>query len=244
MNLDGKVALITGGARRLGRALTLALARHKSHVAIHFHGDQAEAQSAAVEAREFGVRAEPLWADLSQPKQAEGLVADTVEAFGRIDILINNAAVYFRTPLGQVTREQWDRLLDLNLRGAFFCAQAAGVEMKKQGSGKIVNIADVAALTPWPAYIPYCVSKAGLIAMTHGMAKALAPEVTVNAVAPGTVLPQEHETEDELHKLKELSLLKRIGSPNDVVAAVLFLLEGSDFVTGGVIPVDGGRLLL
>ncbi len=243
MELQGRVSLVTGAGRRLGRAIALGLARRGSSIAVHFHQDATGAEDTAAKTREFGVEAEIVQADLSQPEQAENLVAEVVRIFGRIDVLINNAAIYSRTPLGQVTRDDWDRLLNLNLRGAFFCAQAAGVAMKHQGSGKIVNIADVAGLDPWPGYIPYSISKAGLIAMTTGMAKALAPEVTINAVAPGTVLLR-HEAAEEAEKLIELSLLKKVGTPEDVVAAVLFLIEGSDFVTGDVLRVDGGRLLL
>jgi len=243
VELQGRVSLVTGAGRRLGRAIALGLARRGSSIAVHFHQDATGAEDTAAKTREFGVEAEIVQADLSQPEQAENLVAEVVRIFGRIDVLINNAAIYSRTPLGQVTRDDWDRLLNLNLRGAFFCAQAAGVAMKHQGSGKIVNIADVAGLDPWPGYIPYSISKAGLIAMTTGMAKALAPEVTINAVAPGTVLLR-HEATEEAEKLIELSLLKKVGTPEDVVAAVLFLIEGSDFVTGDVLRVDGGRLLL
>lgn len=244
MELTGKVSLVTGGAHRLGRAIAVALAEHGSHIGIHFHTSEAEARVAAQEIRKGGVQAQVFAADLSRSSEATQLVDSVLAAFGRIDVLVNNAAVYFPTPLGEVTEEEWDTLLNLNLRGAFFCSQAAGLAMKRQGSGKIVNIADVAGLSPWPSYLPYSISKAGVIAMTHGLAKALAPEVTVNAVAPGTVLLQGDESAAEVRRFEELSLLKRIGAPKEVVSAVLYLVEAADFVTGIVLPVDGGRHLL
>jgi NAD(P)-dependent dehydrogenase (short-subunit alcohol dehydrogenase family) len=164
--------------------------------------------------------------------------------FGRIDILINNAAAYFKTPLLNATEEDWDRLIDVNLKAPFFCAKLAAGYMKEQGSGQIINISDVAAYNPWVDYLPYCISKAGVATLTRGLAKELAPEIQVNAVAPGTVLMSEDASEDYTSAIRERTLLKRIGQPRDIANTILFLLEGSDYITGAVIPVDGGSSLV
>ncbi|HEU5393715.1 MAG TPA: SDR family oxidoreductase, partial [Candidatus Methylomirabilis sp.] len=161
----------------------------------------------------------------------------------RLDILVNNAAVFPRTPLGEVTAEGWDAIFAVNLRAPFLLAQAAAPLMHQGGGGRIVNLADISAERPFPGYIPYCVSKAGLIALTRGLAKALAPDVLVNAIAPGTVLwPVDYPVEGRERELRRTPL-KRTGTPEDVARAVLFLLEGADFVTGQVLALDGGRSL-
>jgi NAD(P)-dependent dehydrogenase (short-subunit alcohol dehydrogenase family) len=163
--------------------------------------------------------------------------------FGRLDFLVNNAAVYYKTTFGSVTEEAWDSLLSVNLKAPFFCAQFAAKIMKRNGFGRIVNIADVAAMAPWPDFIPYCASKAGLVSVTQGLAQALAPEIQVNAVAPGTVLMADSASEEYTEQIRRNTLLQRIGTPEDIANAVLFLLKHGDYMTGSVISVDGGRLL-
>ena len=172
---------------------------------------------------------------------ARGLADRAVKAMGRLDIVVNSAAIMVRQPVETVTPESWDATLDLNLRAAFFVSQGALPHLRR-AKGKIVNLADVAGFEPWPAYVPHCVSKAGVVMLTKALARALAPDVTVNAVAPGPVLlPDEWDSATRDH-IRDTTPLQRLGTPEDVVAAVRFLLE-SDFVTGTVLVVDGGRLI-
>jgi NAD(P)-dependent dehydrogenase (short-subunit alcohol dehydrogenase family) len=190
-----------------------------------------------------GRKALAVRAEATRGADASAAVDRVVAQFGRIDVLVNNAAIFPRTPWAALDEAVWDEAIDVNLKGPFLFAKAAGDRMKAQGSGKIINIADWAGERPYRNYLPYCVSKAGVIALTKGLALELAPEVQVNAVAPGPVLLPEGMSEEEKAKVIAATPLKRIGSPDDVANAVLFLLEGSDFITGAVLPVDGGRLI-
>jgi NAD(P)-dependent dehydrogenase (short-subunit alcohol dehydrogenase family) len=172
------------------------------------------------------------------------LAGEALTLLGRVDILINNASEFFSTPIATVTEAEWDRLLDVNLKAPFLLSRALGMERVKQGGGKIINIADVSAFRPWVDFIPYSVSKAGLVTLTQGFAKALAPRVQVNAIAPGTILPPvtgwtSRQREQTLQSIP----LKRFGAPDDVTRAVLFLIE-SDYITGTVIPGDGGKSIV
>ena len=242
MDPSGRVALVTGSARRLGREIARALARAGAELAVHHHASPDAARAAAAEFREMGVRAEVFQADLSDPEQIERLLSEIDHAFGGLDVLVNNAAVFERKPVLEITPDDWDDVLGLNLRAAFFCSQGAARRMKQRGAGVIINIADVAAFQPWPGYAHYCASKAGLVMLTRVFARAFAPELRVNAVAPGPVLPPDEISEAERDKLAEMTALKRLGAPADVARAVLFLIE-SDYVTGETIVVDGGKLL-
>jgi pteridine reductase len=243
VEIRGKVALVTGSGRRVGRAIATALASRGCHLVLHYRTAAAEARALAAEAARLGVKAVPAGADLADPAAAAPLVRAAEEAFGRLDILVNNAAIFPRTPLGEVTAEAWDAILAVNLRAPFLLAQAAAPLMLRGGGGRIVNLADISAERPFPGYIPYCVSKAGLIALTRGLARALAPDVLVNAIAPGTVLwPEDYPVEARERELRRTPL-QRTGTPEDVARAVLFLLEGADFVTGQVLALDGGRSL-
>lgn len=244
MQLNNKVALVTGGAVRVGRAIALALAAEGMNVGVHYHLSEARAREVKREIEAMGREALLLQGDFAKVDDIRDVVERCAEHFKRLDVLINNAAIYYHTPLEETTEEQWDDLLRINLKAPFFCAQAASRWMRKQGAGKIVNIADVSGFVPWPGYIPYCASKAGVISITRSLAMALAPEIQVNAVAPGTVLARDDATPEEIEELKKLSLLQKIGTPADVANAVIFLLKGSDFVTGSVIAVDGGHLLV
>ena len=243
MDLSGRVCLVTGSARRLGRAIATALAERACRLAIHYRTSEGEARDLLASIRDRGGEGEIFGADLRQAGSCETLIDDVVGRFGRIDVLINSASVLRRTPIGEVTEEDWDNLVAVNLKAPFFCSQAAGKRMKEQGSGKIVNLADVAAMSPWKGYLPYSVAKAGLVALTRGLASALAPEVQVNAIAPGTILPPEGTPLEEVERLKRKIPLERTGTPADLVGVVLFLLEGGDFITGEVILLDGGRHL-
>lgn len=241
MNLSGRVALVTGGGVRLGRATALELAAAGARVAVHYHGSAEEAASVAAEIRAAGGQAELFGLDLSRTAELRGLIERVADAFGRLDVLVNNAAIFPRTPFEQVTEADWDGVMALNLKAPFFLCQAAAAVMRAQGAGKIINLADISAERPWPGYLPYCLSKAGIVALTRGLARALAPQIQVNAVAPGTVMFPEGMPEEEREKLLKPVPLQREGDAIDVARTIRFLLEASDYVTGVVLPVDGGR---
>ncbi|MBI4446421.1 MAG: SDR family oxidoreductase [Acidobacteria bacterium] len=243
MRLQDKTVLITGAGVRLGRAMSVALAQRGCHVAIHYRLSKREAQETAGRVRQSGREAVVLRADLSKPEQVQTLAERSLEYFGHVDILINNAALFYATPFLHAGEEDWNTIMDVNLRAPFLLCQKLAPKMLERREGKIVNLADISVWKPWADYLPYCISKAGVVALTLGLARALAPHVQVNAIAPGTVLPPIDEGEN-IEALARQTLLQRIGSPEDIVAALLFLLEGSDFVTGQVLTVDGGRVLL
>lgn len=232
---------MTGAGRRLGAAIAAGLARAGYDIAAHHHasGDGAEATLGAV--RAAGRRGERFAADLRDPAAARALPGRVAETFGRLDVLVNCAAVMVRREFAAITPEDWNDALALNLSAALFTAQGAAPHLRRV-RGKIVNLADIAAFEVWPAYLPLNVSKAGVVMLTRGLARVLAPEVTVNAVAPGAVLPPEDWPAEARDHLVATTPLRRLGSPEDVVRAVLFLLD-NDYVTGVVLPVDGGRLV-
>lgn len=241
MTLQEKVALVTGSAKRIGRAVANALADRGVHQAVHYRTSKTEAEDAVKLFRVLGVEAESFQADLSQVKEVEALASEVLKRFGRLDILVNNASVFFPSPLGEVTDHQWDTLINTNLKGPFFLAQKVGLAMKAAVGGTIINIGDWAAERPYAGYLPYCISKAGVVAMTKGLAKALAPEVRVNCINPGPVMLPEDLSEAEKEEVMRKIPLQRTGSPADIANAVVFLCEGTDFMTGAVITVDGGR---
>ncbi len=240
MNLQGKVALVTGAARRLGKAVALKLAEAGANIALHYHTSERDAIATAQLVRNLGVEAVLVQGDLSDAAQAERVVAQAAAAWGRLDVLVNCAAVFFETPMGSVREEQWDALLNTNLKGPFFCAQRAAREMRKTGGGVIINFADTGIYIHWRGYLPYLISKAGIAEMTYGLAKELAPEIRVNAVAPGPVLLPDDHTPEERERFARDTLLQRIGGPEAIAEAVLYLVR-ADFVTGVVLPVDGGQ---
>ena len=237
MNINGKVALITGAAKRIGREIALEFARRGARVAVHYRSGEAEAKQVA--GRDGAV----FHADLRDAAAVEKMFRGIEATFGGLDILINSASVFSPSTADDATRDHWDLQMDTNAKAPFFLAQYAARLMRARGAGKIVNIADVAVSSPWLEYLPYSVAKGGVVTLTRGLAKALAPQVQVNAIAPGPILPPPGLRAAERRKAAEKTLLKRWGSPRDIAAAVLFFLEGSDFVTGVVLPVDGGRLL-
>ena len=239
MELRGRRALVTGAGVRLGRVLAHALLRRGVAVAIHYNRSEHGARQTAIEGEAMGGTVALLQADLSDAAQAEALAGRAAAALGGLDILVNSAAVMERRPLAEITPADWDRTLDLNLRGAFFVAKGAAAAMGEVG-GAIVNMADLAAFERWTGYPAHVISKAGVIAMTEVLAKALAPRVRVNAIAPGAVLlPDDWDAVSADH-LSATTPLGRLGSPTDVVAAAMYLLE-QDFVTGETLIVDGGR---
>ncbi len=240
MQLAGKTALVTGAAKRVGREIALALADRGTNVVVHYNTSAAAARQTVAEIQRRGVTALAVKADQANARQVRAAVRRAMRQFGRIDVLINSAAVYVRTPFANLTERDWDFHLDANLKGPFLFAREVACHMK---TGKIINLADWAVERPYRQYLPYLVSKAGVVGLTKALAKELAPRVQVNAVAPGPVLWPEGFSAAEKKKVVNSTLVKRIGSPQDVANAVLFLLEGSDFITGHVLVVDGGRLL-
>ncbi len=242
MNLTGKVALITGGAVRVGKAISLGLARAGADVVVNYHTSVAAAAETVAEIEALGRSALAIQADVSQVNQVGAMVRRAQGVFGRIDVLVNSASTFVRAPFLDITEADWDLALGVNLKGAFLCAQRVAPVMQAQGVGKIVNISDLSGLRPWPQYIPHSVAKAGLIMLTQALALALAPTIHVNAVVPGAVLLPEDWPEERTNRVIEATPLKRLGSPEDVMQAVLFLIT-ADYVTGETIVVDGGRML-
>lgn len=241
MELSGAVALVTGGARRLGRELALALADAGADVAIAHHGSDADADDVLARIRGLGRRAVALAGDLADPATPDRLVRKVVADLGRLDVLVNNAARFDSANIETIDARQWDRVMAVNLRAPFLLSRAAAPHLREH-EGLIVNIADLAAFQPWPRYAHHAVSKAGLVHLTRVLARAFAPDVRVNCIAPGTVLPPEDWSEDEIAEQRARIPLARIGKPADVSRALLYLAR-ADFVTGEVMIVDGGRLL-
>jgi|SRR5579875_996131 len=243
MDLNGKVALVTGAARRVGQAIAFALAQRGATVAVHHRMSGNEANATVAQIRAAGGKAWPYMADLQHVVQIEAMIGHIEKDLGRLDILVNSASIFYRKAIAEVTEQDWDANLDINLKAPFFLAKSASAIMRRNGAGKIVNIGDWAGIRPYNNYLPYTVSKAGLIGLTKALAKALAPEVQVNCLALGPVLPPEGYDEAEVQRLARFTLTGRLGTPQDVVEGVLFFCEGSDFATGSTLVLDGGRLI-
>jgi len=243
MDLNGKVALITGAGRRVGRAIALAIASRGAAIAVHYRSSRDEAEQVVRQISERGGRARTFHADLEKVGEIEAMVKAVITELGRLDVLVNSASVFFKKAIEEITERDWDAALDTNLKAPFFLAKFAGAAMKRQGAGKIVNIGDWAGVRPYNNYLPYTVSKAGLIGLTRALAKALAPQVQVNCVALGPVMPPEDYDKEEIERLRGATLTKTLGSPEDVARAVLFFCEGTDFATGATLMLDGGRLI-
>lgn len=247
MNLGGKAALITGG-RRVGGDLARRLAERGCSVAMTYHTrpDAIEATLDAV--RRFGVAALAIGADLSRPEQADRAVDESARAFGRIDILVNMASVYRRTPFESTTPADFDALIAANLAAPYHTSVAAARRMLAQDAddgvkGKIVTVGDWATERPYRDYLPYLVAKGGLTTMTLALAKELAPHVAVNLVQPAMIDPPPDLTPAERDAVVAATPLRRVGTPGDLNRLILYLLEGTDFATGGCYRVDGGRFL-
>jgi pteridine reductase len=239
MKLPGSVALVTGAGRRVGRAIALVLGAKGMRVAVHYHASADGAERTVGDIAAAGGEAWAVRADLRDPDAAVQLIEAVHEHFGALDALVNSAAIMVRTPLDEVTPSTWDEMFAINLRAPFFCARAAAAVMRERG-GVIVNIADLAGLETWPAYIPHGITKAGVLQMTRALARTLAPAIRVNAVAPGAVLLPESWGKGDAERLARTTPLHRLGSPADVAQAVTYLLE-ADYVTGETLIVDGGR---
>ena len=240
MELRGRVALVTGAGRRLGRAIAAALASRGARLALHHHSSIAGAAELRDEIRAGGGEAECFAADLRDADAARSLPQRAADRFGRLDVLVNSAAVMYQLRLEETTPQQWNEIIDLNLRAVFFCTQGAASALRA-ARGSVINLADVGGLEPWPGFAAHSVSKAGVVMLTKVLALSLAPDVTVNAIAPGAVLVPEHYDDAARDALVRTTPLRRLGAAGDVTAAVLYLLEHGDYVTGTVLAVDGGR---
>jgi NAD(P)-dependent dehydrogenase (short-subunit alcohol dehydrogenase family) len=239
--LSGRVALVTGAAKRIGRFVALRLAAEGADVAIHYSRSESEAQDAVREIEKLGRRAIAIFADLTNVAQIQTLIAQTVNHFHHLDILVNNAANFLETRFGSTTEQSWDASLDTNLKAPFFCAQAAAPHLAKSGKGIIVNFVDIGGLLGWREFLPHSVSKAGVILMTRILAKELAPAVRVNAIAPGTITMPGDPPEWQTDFIRRAPL-QRTGRPDEIADAVLFLIT-AEFLTGQTLVLDGGRSL-
>jgi NAD(P)-dependent dehydrogenase (short-subunit alcohol dehydrogenase family) len=243
MNLEGKVALVTGGAVRLGRAIALGLAEQGADVAISYSSSAGPSERVAGEIVALGRQALALKADFAQGVNATEVIAKVVAQLGHIDVLVNNAAIFEQGDWDSTTGESWDRHFAINLKAPFFLSQAFALQIKGTSRrGHIVNIADWRGERPVADHLAYTLTKAGLIAMTKSLALALAPEVQVNAIAPGLILPPPGADETFLARKAAGIPVQRAGSPQEIVKAVLYLVD-SDFVTGELVTVTGGEHL-
>ncbi len=241
MQLSGSTAVITGGARRVGRHVAARLAERGANVVVNYRTSAREAEEAVAEFRRTGVGALAVRADVSTRQGVESIMAAAIEQFGSVEVLINNASIYGATPFRDLSEEDWDRNLDVNLKGPFLGGWLFGRHMLERGRGKIINVADWGVMRPYVGYLPYFVAKGGVVALTKGLAKELAPHVHVNAVAPGPILMPEDFDAETTRAVEKATPLRRIGNPEDIAQTMLWLIEGTDFVTGAIIPVDGGR---
>jgi len=240
MELRGKCALVTGGAHRVGKAITLGLARAGARVAINYHSSQSAAEETAAEVRALGGEALPVAADVADPAQVEAMVAAITQQWGGVDVLVNGASLFAKTPVPTRDLTTWQRVTRILIDGAFYCANAVAPYMLERGEGVIINIVDLSAWEAWPGYTAHSVGKTALLALTRQLALELAPAVRVNAVAPGPVLPPPDYDEERKVRVARRTLLNRWGTPEDVANAVLFLIQ-ADYITGDVITVDGGE---
>ena len=234
------VALVTGAARRVGRAIALELARAGADLAVHYRASSKEADLLVLEIRGLGGRAEAFRADLAQPAECGALVRDAVRELGGIDWLIHSASSFHRARLEETTDAIWESSLNVNARAAFLLAREAAAGLRER-AGRVVLISDFLAADPARAYFAHSVSKSAVVGLVRALAVALAPEVSVNGVAPGTVLLPEGTSEEEGDRYASKVPLRRNGSPQDVARAVLFLCTGPAFLTGQVVRVDGGK---
>lgn len=244
MEIQGKVAIVTGSAKRVGKIIALALARRGAHVMVHYRTSEKEAQETVKQVRSLGVKSYAVKADLLSFSEAKKIVRKTFQYFGRVDIVVNSASIYEKTPFAKISERDLDAHLNVNLKSAFVISQEAAKIMLNQKCGKIINIIDSNIVRPRTNYLPYIVSKFGLIGLTITLAKELAPYIQVNAISPGPVMLSDHYSSKLRHAIIQATPLSCIGKPEDIANAVVFCIEGTDFMTGAVIPVDGGQHLL
>ena len=236
-NLHHKAALVTGAAKRIGRSLALGLAADGADVAITYKGSQEEAQQTVKALQELDVRAMAVECNVRSLDSVQAAVAAVVQHFGRLDILVNNAGTFETAVLQSITLAQWDKMFETNTRGPFLMAQAAFPHLR-ESRGRIINIGSLGGMHPWATHAHYCTSKAALHMLTQTMAKAFAPEISVNCVAPGMVV--NGEVDPAYEHFANKTPMRRNGTPNDVAEAVLFFARGPHFITGQILGVDGG----
>jgi len=241
LSLAGKVALVTGAGKRIGRSVALRLASEGADVVVNYHSSKDGAEEVAAQVQAMGRRAMAIQGDVSRRGDVSALFAAVEKEFGRLDILVNNTGIMFAAKFEELTDEQWDRMQDTNLKSQFLCSQIAAPLLRRSGHGRIINLADIGGFLAWPLYTHYCISKAGVIMLTRCLARALAPEITVNAIAPGTISFDQDAPEIAQDYVRRAPL-KRTGTPKDIGDAVIYLAQSS-FVTGHVLVVDGGRSL-
>lgn len=232
--LNGRVVLVTGGAKRIGRGIAIRLANAGARLAIHYGRSEEEARRTADECGGAAL----FQANLESVDDIKRLFVAVGDHFGRLDGLVNNAARFTRIDPLEVTERDWDFIHSVNLKATFFCCQQGALLMKRTGGGRIVNISSLGGIRPWSHHTHYCASKAGVIMMTRALAKALAPDITVNSVAPGVIPFGEHD--DRIERLIAATPAGRAGTADDIADAVLFFLSASTFVTGQILAVDGG----
>jgi len=240
-SLQNQVALVTGGGKRIGRAIALALAGSGVDVVVNYSQSRAGAAATVREITALGVRTMAVHADVSRQPQVEAMFRTIDRRYGRLDLLVNNAGIFFPATWDRLTERDWDRVLGINLKGPFFCAQAAARRMLRQGGGNIINISSLGGLQAWPSYMHYCASKAALISLTRSLAKALAPKIRVNSIAPGTILFPDERRDATIRKIIRTTPLLRAGAAQDIAEMVVFLATQGGFVTGQVFAVDGGK---
>jgi len=240
--LSGKVVLITGGARRVGACIARALHGAGANLVIHYRGSAADAKALAKDLNAARASSATLaQADLLDVARHPALVASAINAFGHLDVLVNNASSFYPTPVGQITESHWNDLLGTNLKAPLFLSQAAAAALKDT-HGLILNLADIHGLRPLRNYTTYCIAKAGLIMLTKSLARELGPHVRVNAIAPGPVMWPEEGADTALKKkIIARTALKRSGSPEDVARTALFFCADASYITGQILAVDGGR---
>jgi 3-oxoacyl-[acyl-carrier protein] reductase/pteridine reductase len=242
MKIEGKTALVTGGAHRVGKAITMTLARAGANVIVNYYSSDTAARETVAEAEALGVGGLAVQADVGDLDQVRTMVAAAVDRFGAVDILVNSASIWRKTPMPMGDFSDWHRVLGVLLNGSMYLADAVAPLMQERGEGEMVNIVDLSAWKPFAGYIAHSTGKAGLLALTRQLALELAPEVNVNAIAPGPVLPPPDYGEEEIARVAGRTLKGRWGSAQDVADAVRFLVE-ADYITGEVIVVDGGERL-
>jgi 3-oxoacyl-[acyl-carrier protein] reductase/pteridine reductase len=240
MDVRGKTALITGGAHRVGGAMSRALAAAGANVVINYRSSADAAEAMAEEVRALGIGALPFQADVTDAARVQVMVDTATERFGSVDVLINSASFFKPTPFPMDDFADWHYVTNILLDGPLYCANAVASGMLERGRGVIINIIDLSAWEPWPNFAAHSVGKAGLLALTRQLALELAPDVRANAIAPGPVLPPPEYSDEKIERTGKKTLLNRWGSPQDVVDAMLYLVN-TDYVTGEVITVDGGE---
>jgi len=243
MELKNSTAIVTGAAKRVGKSIALALAKKGVNIVLHYNHSEKEAKETASLLEKEGVKVFPIQADLSHVKEIENFVSCALQRASKVDILVNSASQFNETPFGQISEADWNSHLDVNVKGVFFLSQAVAKSMLQQKSGKIVQLIDAHISRPYLNYLPYLVSKSALVGLTQCLAKELAPHIQVNAISPGPVLMQPSWSKDEVAHIINSVPLKRLGTPEEIAKGVLFCLEGPDFMTGAIIPIDGGQRL-